>query len=279
MKKIGILYHPMKEGAYTFAQQIEHFLKFKGISVWLCSAWDTTKASTLVNDSDLLICIGGDGTILRAAHAAYLSETPIIGVNLGKLGFMTELRMEETMNSLPDILEGKGWIDERAMLEAEFSDGNSNETRKFYALNDVVVARGPIVRVINVQVSIGSEKLSNYKTDGIVMATATGSTGYSMAAGGPILYPQSKDYILLPLVPHLSLAFPLVLPSSAVAHLKVSTVNQAALSIDGHIQYPLYDGANVAVRHSTKTIKFLRLSSKHFYASLEERLKGKHQFV
>ena len=114
MKRIGILYHPMIEVAYSLAGELEEFLIDRGVSVWLCSAWEGEKARAQVNDTDLILSIGGDGTILRAAQVALLAQIPITGINLGKLGFMTELRTDEAMDKLPLLLEGHGWMDERA---------------------------------------------------------------------------------------------------------------------------------------------------------------------
>lgn len=287
--KVGILYHPMIEAAYTLAKKLEEFLSFRGISVWLCSAWEGEKARAQVNDTDLILSIGGDGTILRAAQAVVPGLTLITGINLGKLGFMTELSTDEVMDRLPDLLAGKGWIDERAMLEAELSpikqpekssifpgSGEEETPRIFYALNDVVMARGAIARIVYVDASIDGEPLTTYKGDGVIVATATGSTGYSLAAGGPILHPQAKEFLLLPIMPHLSSTYPLVLPSTAVVKLRIITAHQATLSIDGHINLPLSSGAIITVKRSSNTARFLRIRPEtSFYSTLVQRLKGR----
>ena len=278
MKRIGILYHPMNEAAYTLAKELQGFLDTKGVSVWLCSAWEGEEARAQVNNTDLILSIGGDGTILRAAQAVVPKLTPITGINLGKLGFMTELKADEAKSKLPALLAGEGWIDERATLEARLSltDQESETPRIFYALNDVVVARGAIARIIFVEASIDGEPLTTYKGDGVIVATATGSTGYSLAAGGPILHPQAKELLLLPILPHLSSAYPMVLPATAVIKLRITTAHQATLSIDGHINLPLPSGAIITVRHSSNTVRFLRIHPEtSFYSSLEQRLKGK----
>ena len=278
MKRVGILYHPMIEAAYTLAKELQQFLTSKGISVWLCSAWEGERAKAQVNHTDLILTIGGDGTILRAAQVVVLSQALITGINLGKLGFMTELNADEARAKLPALLAGKGWIDERAMLEAELSpsDKEHESPRIFYALNDVVVSRGTIARVIYIDASIDGELLTTYKADGVVVATATGSTGYALAAGGPILHPQAKDFLLLPMLPHLSSAYCLVLLATAVVKLQVNTAHQAMLSIDGHINLPLNSGTSITVKHSSATARFLRVYPEtSFYSSLELRLKGK----
>ncbi|GAI37314.1 unnamed protein product, partial [marine sediment metagenome] len=158
-------------------------------SSWQCPAWEEDKAKQQVADSDLVLSIGGDGTMLHAAHISAPANVPILGINLGRLGFITELNADEAASKLPSLLKGAGWVEERAMLEARLGD------KGFYALNDVVV-RSTAVRLVNIKAEIDSEMLATYRADGVIIATATGSTGYSLAAGGPILHPQSKEIIL-----------------------------------------------------------------------------------
>jgi len=278
VNRVGILYHPMIEAAHSLAEKLEKFLDSNGVSVWLCSAWEGERAKAQVAGTDLILSIGGDGTILRAAQAVVPGLTPVTGINLGRLGFMTELSTDEAETKLLALLAGEGWIDERAMLEAELLPaGQEDDTAQlFYALNDVVVARGAISRIVHVEASIDGELLTSYRADGVIAATATGSTGYSLAAGGPILHPQAEEFLLLPLLPHLGSAYTLVLPSTATVKLRISTVHQATLSIDGHINLPLSSGAVVVVRHSSNKARFLRIhSDTSFYGSLEQRLKGK----
>ena len=275
MKKVGIFYHPLIEATQTKAKELQDFLSSRGITAWLCSAWEGETAGAQLDDTDLVLSVGGDGTILRSAQAIVPRMTPIIGINLGKLGFMTELSADEAVDKLPLLLSGEGWIDERAMLQAEFSpDGQKTST--YHALNDVVVARGTVARLVSVAASIDGKHLTDYKADGVIIATATGSTGYSLAAGGPILYPQSKDFILVPILPHLSPDYPLVLPAGTVARLNVTAPQQATLSVDGHINVPLPDGAAITVKQSPHRTRFLRIHPEDtFYRSLEQKLKGK----
>jgi len=274
IKKIGILYHPMISTARTLAEELKAFISARGVSAWLGSAWEGEEAKAKLAGTDLIITVGGDGTILRAAQVIVPAPIPITGVNLGRLGFMTELSAKEAKDKLPALLEGKGWLDERAMLEAELTAENK-PPQSFYALNDVVVARGEVARVIFVEANVDGEPVTTYKADGVIAATATGSTGYSLAAGGPILHPQSADFLLVPISPHLSPAYPLVLPASSVVRLKVDTTHQAALSVDGHIILPLASGDVITIRHSANSGRFLRIHSGDFYGSLEQKLKGK----
>lgn len=276
MKRVGILYHPRIDTAYALAKETQQFLTSAGVSVWLYSAWDEDKARSQVAGTDLILSIGGDGTILQAVRVITPGLTPITGINLGRLGFLNELSSDEAVAKLPALLAGEGWIDERAMLEAELSPMGEGSPQVFYALNDVVVARGAIARAIYIEASIDGEPLTTYKGDGIIVATATGSTGYSLSAGGPVLHPQAKEFLLLPILPHLTSTYPLVLPPTAEVKLRTSTTHQAMLSIDGRLNLPLSDGAMVTVKLSSNTVRFLRIHPRtSFYNFLDQRLKGK----
>ena len=276
MKKVGILYHPIIETAHALAQKLEQFLTSRGVSVWVCSAWDGEEARALVNGTELVLSVGGDGTILRTSQAVAPDRVPITGINLGKLGFMTELDADEAVKELPALLNGQGWLDERAMLEVEVAPGHEPKTARFYALNDVVIAHGAIARVIYVEANIDGEPMTTYKADGVIVATATGSTGYSLAAGGPILHPQSEEFLLMPIMPHLSSAYTLVLPPTSVVELGITAVHQATLSIDGQINLPLASGTRITVKHSADKVRFLRVHPKtSFYSTVEQRLQGK----
>ena len=270
MKQIGILYQPKREKALPLAEEIEKSLSHQGISCWLCSVWEEDKAQAQAPNSDLILSIGGDGTILRAARISAPLSIPIVGINLGKLGFMTELNTTEVMEKLADLLAGKGWVEERAMLEAELGGEN------FRALNDVFVGRGSLARLVFIETMIDGELLTTYRADGVIVATATGSTGYALAAGGPILYPESKEIILQPIASHLSLSQALVLPSETIIELRVTTSHEAKLSLDGQVEIPLSSGDGVRVKLSPYRARFLRLRPKsYFYTLLEQKLKGK----
>ena len=275
MKNIGIFYHPLVEATKSKAKQLQDFLASRGITAWLCSAWESEAARSQLDDTELVLSVGGDGTILRSAQAVVPRMIPIIGINLGRLGFMTELSADEASDKLPALLSGEGWIDERAMLLAELSAG-SQKTSTYHALNDVVVARGAIARLVRVAASLNGKHITDYKADGVIVATATGSTGYSLAAGGPILYPHSKDFLLVPIMPHLSSDYALVLPAETSVQLGVAATQPATLSIDGYINMPLPDEAVITVKQSPHRTRFLRVHPEDtFYRSLEQKLKGK----
>jgi NAD+ kinase len=269
VKRIGILYHPFLEKARDLAEKLEKFLSSQGVSSWRCSAWEEDKAKAQVPDTELILSIGGDGTILRSARIVTPLPVLILGINLGRLGFITEIDGDEALSSLPDLLKGKGWIEERAMLEARI------ENKTFHALNDVVL-RGVTVRLVNIEAEIDGTVLTTYRADGVIVATATGSTSYSLASGGPILHPQSKEIVLQPISCHLGLSHALVLPPQSIVDLKVARREKVILSIDGQVELPLSDGQNVEVKLSPHVARFLRIHEPtYFYSSLWQKLGGR----
>ena len=272
MKRVGILYHPKIEKAEAFSREVEKFLKAQGVSFWTCSAWEEEKAKSQIAGTELILSIGGDGTILRAVRAVVPQMVPIVGINLGNLGFMTELKADEAFEKLPRLLGGEGWIEERAMLEAEpLSQG-----RIFHAMNDVFVGRRSLARLVRIETRVDGEVLATYRADGVIVATATGSTGYSLAAGGPILCPQAEEIIFKPVCPHLALDRAVVLSSEAEIRLKVITTHEAMLSIDGQVELPMNSGDEVRVKISSHIARFLRIRPKaYFYSYLESKFKGK----
>ena len=271
MQQVGILYNSELEKARDVAARLGELLATLGVSSWQCPAWEEDKANQQVTGSDLLLSVGGDGTMLHAAHISAPVNVPILGINLGKLGFITELSADEAISKLPDLLKGTGWIEERAMLEARLGD------KSFYALNDVVV-RSTATRLVNVKTEIDGGKLAIYRADGVIIATATGSTGYSLAAGGPILYPQSKEIILQPISCHLGLNYSLVLPSQSVVDLKVVAGDKGILNIDGQVDISIYSEQSIRVKLSTYVARFLKTHQpKYFYSSLRRKLRGKEQ--
>jgi len=278
IKKTGVLYHPMVPATQAKAAEICQFLNSQGIETWTSSAWETEHAREMLNGTDLILTAGGDGTILRAAQIVLSSDIPITGINMGTLGFLTEIKADEVMTILPDLLSGKGWLDKRAMLDAELIPADSSSVRHFTALNDVVLARGAVARLVQVKTVIDGQFLTSYRSDGVIVASATGSTGYSLAAGGPILYPECEDMLLVPIVPHLGLDHSLVLPPSSQIELQLVSNLQSTLSIDGHINLPVDGGTRIKVNLSPRKIHFLRLHPReNFYTFLEEKLQRKNR--
>lgn len=270
MKRVGILYHPKRENAITFSRELEQFLKTQGVSTWRCSAWSPEKAKPKVAGTDLIVTVGGDGTILRAGRAVIPDSTPILGINLGRLGFMTELQANEMREKLPLLLNDNGWIEQRTVLETWVEQ----EDKKLYALNDVFVGRRNSARLVNIACKLNGKLLTNYRADGVIAATASGSTGYAMAAGGPVLHPQSREIVLEPVASHFTFDKTLILPPDTKIELTVSTTHDAMISIDGQLEFPLSNGSVVNIKLSPYNAKFLRIQPEdYFFRTLESRLK------
>ena len=185
MKRIGVIYHPKIPPAKALSERLAEVLSGMKASVWVCSSWDEEYMNAHCQGTDLAFRVGGDGTILRVARAVAAWGIPIVGVNMGHLGFMTEFSADEVLEKLPVVLNGEGWVDQRCMLQIELlRKGGDRRDGSSHALNDALVGRGSVPRVINVATTVNGVALSNYKVDGVIVATATGSTGYSLAAGG-----------------------------------------------------------------------------------------------
>jgi NAD+ kinase len=273
MKRFGLLYHPKIEASQGLARQIEARLRALGSEAWCASSWDEPTVVDRLDHSDLLITFGGDGTLVRTARHTSGHALPILGVNLGRLGFLAELQPSELDGRLERLVEGQYWLEERMMLHADLK--REGETiRSFESLNDVVVSRGCMARVIRVDTYIDGQFLTTYTADGVIVATPTGSTAYSLAVGGPIIDPRLSNILLTPIAPHLTVATALVLPGEARVEMEVNAEYEAVLTVDGQVDVALQDADVVMVGASQHTCRFVRMGERsYFYRTLVERLK------
>jgi len=276
MKRVGIIYHPKISVAKALSDQLTGTLASMKVDVWACSSLEQEVIDARCKGTDIAISIGGDGTILRVARTVAIWDVPIIGVNMGHLGFMTEFSPDELLDRLPAVLGGEGWVDQRTMLEVELSRSSNGDVKRmaFSALNDAFVGRGSVPRVIHVAAFVDGAPLATYRADGVIVSTATGSTGYSLASGGPILDPQAENILINPVATHLSLPYPVVLAPTAVVEMRIQTYQDGVLSIDGQINVTLKDGDIVTAKRSRHNARFVRTHPRDFfYRVLEQRLK------
>ncbi|MDI6857630.1 MAG: NAD(+)/NADH kinase [Dehalococcoidia bacterium] len=280
MDKVGILYHPKMPEAEALAGELHSLASPHVGEVWVAAAWDEQAVKDNVAGSDLLISIGGDGTILRAARASVPHDILLLGVNLGRLGFLTELRGEEARERVPEILADSKWtVEERGILHAQVLAARGGrvvmgEQPYLHALNDLVVGRPALGRTIVASAYIDGELVADYRADGILVATATGSTAYCQAIGGPILHPESKEMVLAPIAPHLGQTNALVLPPTAVVELVLDPDQQAVFSLDGEATVGLAPGQAVRVTMSHHVARFIRLPQEPgFYQRVAVRLR------
>lgn len=281
-KPVGVVYNHRVAEAVELAESIARKVGGLGWHAWSCSVPELQAHHDFVKGSGMIITVGGDGTILRAARIAAPHEVPLLGVNLGRLGFMTELRAEEALDRIPAFLEGEGRVEERAMLQAEVLTERMRQEEigaerparlLFHALNDVVVGRGSVSRLVRIRTLVDGVELAAYRADAVIVATATGSTGYNLAAGGPILQPQAPNIILTPLAPHLGLSTSLVFLPETTIDLLVGSDTPCTASIDGYVDMALSAEDRVRVTRSPYHARFLRTrSNTDYYATLIQRL-------
>jgi len=273
MKRFGLLHHPEIPESLRLAQDIEAKLRALGVSVWQTSAWDEADVLNKQPQTDLLIAFGGDGTIVRTARLTAGHDLPVLGVNLGRLGFLAELKPAELSDKLDELVAGAYWLEQRSMLHA-MVERAQEEIISFEALNDVVVSRGHFARTTRIDTFIDDQYLTQYVADGVIVATATGSTAYSLAAGGPILDPRLPDILLTPIAPHLMVATSLVLPEGSAVRLVLRSEGDAACTVDGQMDVSLGQGDAVTVSTSQHVCRFVRFDSRtRSYRTLLQRLK------
>ncbi len=273
MKNVGIIYNNRIPEALDLSMAILHELDLPEGS-WYAPAENLESLEQRADVTDLVITVGGDGTILRAARFAAPAGIPMVGINMGRLGFMTELTVDEAMPRLPRYLKGEYRVDERNMLQAAVTrDGSSLLEGPYHALNDVVVARGAASRVVTLAGSIDGAQISTFRADGLILSTATGSTGYNLAVGGPILDPESDALVLKTVAAHMGLTAALVLRSGAEVSLQLEGYQPAVLSVDGYEDYELQPGDRVDLSQSTYKATFLRANPpSYFFETLTRRL-------
>jgi len=272
VKRIGLLHHPKIPESLDLAGEMADQLRAWGASPWMGSAWDEEVVGQHIADLDLVITLGGDGTILRAARMAARHSVPILGLNLGRLGFLAEMEPGDWREKLRRVLAGEYWLEERIMLRAELWRGG-NALGDFEALNDVVIGRASFARVVRLATYIDGSYLTTYVADGLIVATPTGSTAYALSAGGPILPPELRNILIIPVAPYLSLDRAIVLSEGAKVEIRVSTDHRAILTVDGQIHAELEDADRVIIGASPHTCRFVRLQDRaYFYRNLMKRL-------
>jgi NAD+ kinase len=234
-------------------------------------ALDSRAPTKEVERAEIAFVFGGDGTVLRAARVLSPLDIPILGVNLGRLGFLTSTTIDQFDAAMGDVLDGRFTIEERALLDARLARGGREVVRAL-ALNDVVVARGKQVRSINVAVRVDGEPLIVYWADGLIVATATGSTAYGFSVGGPLILPGSRAITLVPIAPHLSFGNAVVFDPDQVLELETQD-EPSVLSLDGQEEHDLRAGDRITVRRSETVARFARTAhARPFVELLREKI-------
>lgn len=225
----------------------------------------------LAGQSDVLVAFGGDGTILRAARLGAGRGIPILGVNMGGFGFLAELNTEDLIEALPDFLAGRYELDERMMLQAKVE--RADEAQTLLALNDMVVTKSGVARVLRLRVLVNGEHLASYPADGVIVATPTGSTAYSLSAGGPIVHPKVQALVITPICPHTFNSRAMVVDGNDEVAVEVTAPTpEATLTVDGRVGVTLAAVRRVVVQRAAQTTRFVRLRTSSFYGILRTKL-------
>ena len=226
----------------------------------------------IYSEAELIIVLGGDGFMLEAARRAAPVGISILGINMGRVGYMTELEIDE-IELIDRVFDGNFRIDERAMLKVDIVSSKGQVKASAYALNDAVIANGAAARIVDLELSDKGNLVNTYRADGLVIATPTGSTAYSLSAGGPIIDPKLSCFCVTPICPHSMCARPLVFPDTATLEVKNICVREKLLhlTVDGRATFDLFLGDTVVVTKSEMTAKLLRVKGEDFYSKIRER--------
>ena len=281
MTRVGLVAKPDAAEAQSVILQLLDFFASRGITVVLeketaglvpSASVAAARKSDLPGQVDLLIVLGGDGTLLSMARAVGDLGVPILGVNLGGLGFLTATTLEEMLPALDTLLDGGMEVEERMLLSARLVRGGQ-AIGEHIALNDVVITKSAMSRIIDLSVSVGGRHAISYRADGLIISTPTGSTAYNLSAGGPILFPTMDAVVLTPIAPHTLSNRPIVVPAAQRIEVTLRVEQDVMLTMDGQVGVPLREGDAVEVQKAVPRIRLVRFPQKDFFSVLRTKLK------
>jgi NAD+ kinase len=277
LQRVGVLAHPLRQQSYPVAENISLLLKSHGIEATPFTDWTAEAVTPFIRDCDAVIAIGGDGAMLRAARVCAPFAVPILGVNMGYLGFLTEVDHEDQIpDSIQRLYQNDYWLETRLMLQATVYNEQGEKVATGEALNDVVISGNAIGRMTHLEAHIDGHWTTNYNADALVVSTATGSTAYALSCGGPILPPELNNILVIPAAPHLSMSRPLVLSEGAKVDITPTQNNRNPVLIhaDGVPLGEMDMGGKVCVHASEHVTRFIRFRERnYFYRSLLDRLE------
>ncbi len=284
MKRVGIIAKPHKPEARTVLQELLPWLEARGMepildvdTAALAGMPAGQRKSDLPGLVDLLLVLGGDGTLLSVARLVGPRDVPILGVNLGGMGFLTEVTLEELYQALEAVFQGTYESTQRILLSATVHR-QGERIAEYVALNDAVINKGALARMIELETHIDGQYVTTFRADGLILSTPTGSTAYCLAAGGPIVYPTLRALVLTPICPHTLNFRPIVIPDSAKVEIVQGSANENAyLTLDGQVGFALRHRDVVQVVRSDHTITLLKTSGKNYFQILRAKLKWGEQ--
>lgn len=279
MKRVGVFAKRNHPDAAELAARVASWLQERQVEVFLeeelasdlnTSGYSESEIPSLV---DMIIVLGGDGTLISVARAVGVLNTPILGVNLGSLGFLTEITRQELFKVLSEVLEGRYTVSDRLMLEAVVSR-NGDVANRYQLLNDVVINKGALARIIDMELYVNESYLTTFKADGLIISSPTGSTAYNMAAGGPIIYPGTDCFVITPICPHMLTNRPMIVPADSVIRIEVKfTDEDVVLTADGQVGMPLKGGDIVEVHRSVSRTRLILSPDKEYFEVLRTKLR------
>jgi NAD+ kinase len=282
IRTVGVISRPRREDIARVVPPLIKWLRAHGAEA-VCDSetgdcigpltLETQRREELPARSDLLVVLGGDGTLLSAARLVADRPVPILAVNLGGLGFLTTVPLDDLYEILDEVFSGKSKISERVMLEAQIVRGGSIIRRQI-ALNDAVLNKAALARIMDVELRVDGEYVTTYKADGLILSTPTGSTAYSLSAGGPIVHPAVEAFVVTPICPHTLTNRPLVIPDAAQIEIDFQSEDAAVfLTLDGQIGIELTRGDRIVVRKAPEKLRLVLPSKKTYYQVLRSKLK------
>jgi len=280
IRKVGLVLKHHDPRVADVAAEIIPWLQARGVEVFLdretASQLPLTGNLTAPEDLpglvDAAVVFGGDGTFLYAARMVASRGVPLLGINLGSLGFLTEVKLEEMHEALERLLTGEYWLEDRVLLEVKvFREGNLRA--RYLALNDAVINKGALARIIEMEVLVNSERVTITRSDGLIISTPTGSTAYSLAAGGPILYPTLGAFIITPICPHTLSNRPVVVPDTASVGICLRHGTEVMLTVDGQVGMPVEQGDCIRFEKAGVAMRLIQATGSTFFRLLREKLK------
>ncbi|MGH7458975.1 MAG: NAD(+)/NADH kinase [Longimicrobiaceae bacterium] len=278
VRRVGVVGHPRYTGFGATLERVRRLTEQRELELFLEPDLDNGSGppfpSGVPGGVDLLLTLGGDGTLLRGARMVASAGVPVLGVNLGHLGFLTSVGPEELEDTLAALVRGELLVDERTLLLARAERDGRELAGPYLALNDAVVHKGGFARVMRLAVRVGGDEVGTYTADGIVLATPTGSTAYSLSAGGPIVHPTLDCILATPVCPHTLAVRPLVLPAHETVTVEVlSPSEEIVLTIDGQEGAELAPGDRVVVRRAEERVRLVRPPGRTFFGTLRRKLR------
>ncbi len=277
-QRIALVFNPAVSDAEAITREISAFIQPRlPASIVKNFSQKDFPAAVRAEPFDMVVALGGDGTLLRVSHACSKREIPVLGVNLGRLGFLAELQRDNWTSRLEQVLAGKYWIELRMMLHVKQERGD-RVLGEWDVINECAVTRSGGMKMVRLETSIDGQPLTTYFADGLITATPTGSTAYALAAGGPILPPELRNILLIPVAPHLSVERAIVLPDGAEVSIRVHTEAPAVLSCDGQHQEEVLNHDRVIIRSSELSARLIRARGRgYFYRNIAARLNRNPQ--